>query len=294
LFFLIKHRFHCVGRSLQHLSSLESADVQMKQKSTVIEKVYDGISLEKCVLPHLITQSSGEGGEATGSANTTPKVLIWWKSGQNPSKSHENLAKICENFRKILKNLGKLSENTIKNGAQLALIWQKWRPMFFDLKKWRPKSQVIRNRKYSHKTWPKFFRASLGKYWRKSFAPPFACSYTYATQHQINECITDRIWYNCKQMKLILKLWSGHLALFCCQIFSVEMTMKNWNFLVFVFSQNAWSLVWFPSCLKHHRNSQTRTHPIKSWCSSNEESTLNISSPVVCLTSGRHKRVCST
>jgi len=49
----------------------------MKQKSTVIEKVYDGISLEKCVLPHLITQSSGEGGEATGSANTTPKVLIW-------------------------------------------------------------------------------------------------------------------------------------------------------------------------------------------------------------------------
>jgi len=159
----------------------------------------------------------------------TPKSVVknLGKILENASNIRTNLAKICENFRKILKNLGKLSENPIKNGAQLTLIWQKWRPMCFDLRKWHPKSQVIRNRKYSHKKWAKIFSGMFGKFWRKSFTSPLACSYTYATQHQINECITDGIWYNCKQMKLILKLWSGHLTFFCCQIFSVEMTLKN-------------------------------------------------------------------
>jgi len=48
----------------------------MKQKPTVIEKVYVGTSQEKCVLPHLITQSSGEGGEAASRASTPQN--LWY------------------------------------------------------------------------------------------------------------------------------------------------------------------------------------------------------------------------
>jgi len=67
-------------------------------------------------------------------ASAPPKVLIWWKSGQNTWKYGQirgNLGKICENLRKTSENLGKLPQNTGKNGTQRGLIWKNHVKTFF-------------------------------------------------------------------------------------------------------------------------------------------------------------------
>jgi len=96
-------------------------------------------------------------GVGSGGASTSPKVLICWKSGQNPWKSK-----------------------------------QKWHPTLFDFKKWRPTSTenytdvfleaTLKNgllnlcgRKFVGKSHTKMFRTSLGRFGQKSFKPPKIC-----------------------------------------------------------------------------------------------------------------------
>ena len=92
-----------------------------------------------------VRNASGVGGESA-----SPKALIWWKSGQNR-----------ENFRKI-------HENTGKNGVQRL---QNHMKTFY----WRSSEKRLLGKTIRTKSGPKFFRASLGKFGQKFFAPPNIC-----------------------------------------------------------------------------------------------------------------------
>jgi len=80
-----------------------------------------------------------------------------------------------ENVRKIPEILGKLPENTTKNGAQYSLILIYWRPMWGesheDFFGGHPNMICVGGNART-KSCPKTFRASLGKFGQKSFAPP--------------------------------------------------------------------------------------------------------------------------
>ena len=90
-------------------------------------------------------------------------------------KIRRNLGKICENLGKTPENLGKLSENTAKMASNV--LWlekigpqrvQNHMKTFFI-----PKTVFMR--KIRTKSGPKFFRANLRKFGKKSFAPPKIC-----------------------------------------------------------------------------------------------------------------------
>ena len=102
----------------------------------------------------------------------------------------------CKRTRKkfwFVENLGQIHENPGKTQIPM----QKWRPMF-DFYSPKPKKSTWRinyyflkvtskkglddlcERKFVGISRTKTFRASLGKFWKKSFAPPkIACSFTY-------------------------------------------------------------------------------------------------------------------
>jgi len=98
-----------------------------------------------------------------------------WKRILNPGKIHKHVGKIYENVSKIPEILGNLPENTDKNGYQRYLIlknWRRtWRPFFLEV---IPKITSVGGNTHT-KSCPKTFRASLGKFGQKSFAPPKIC-----------------------------------------------------------------------------------------------------------------------
>ena len=94
----------------------------------------------------------------------------------------ENLGKIPENLGKTSKNLGKIPEKLGKNGAQHCLT-TKNAPIVFWKTQLRPFFRGHTKNRSSCSLWEKIcgqkvyknFRASLGKYWQKSFTPPKIC-----------------------------------------------------------------------------------------------------------------------
>ena len=103
-------------------------------------------------------RSSGVGG---GGASAPLKFCFVENLGKVPG----NLGKILENLHKIPENLGKLPENTGKNGAQCL---QNHLKTFL----WRSSQRSIL---VGDNSCTKTFRASLGKFGKKSFASPKYC-----------------------------------------------------------------------------------------------------------------------
>jgi len=92
--------------------------------------------------------------------------------GENPGKIKKSLCKTSENLCKITENLGKPPKIQAKNGTKRAFsceIGAKITSTRF--------LEVIQNSIFMQciKDDPKFFRASLGKFWQKSFAPLKMC-----------------------------------------------------------------------------------------------------------------------
>ena len=113
-------------------------------------------------------------------------VEIWTKS----VKTFTNALKIWAESQKIQAKMAPNILRIEKNGTQLAFIEEKWRSTCFNLIKkmasqitWRPSSEIWFLWKNIHtKIGQKFFRASLGKFGQKSFAPP-------------NICLLLHLWY---------------------------------------------------------------------------------------------------
>jgi len=112
-------------------------------------------------------------------------------------QAHHQKFWFVENLGKILKCLGKIPENLGRNGSHRCLTSKngtqhlqknKWRPF------WRWHQKGLNNlcgRKFLGKSHATTFRASLGKFGQKSFAPSkFACSYTYGCAICRNESYT--------------------------------------------------------------------------------------------------------
>jgi len=110
----------------------------------------DSLCQIQCRITKFWHLSTGVGGGGAGGATAPPKVLIWWKFGQNPRKSQQNLWKPSQNFWKSEQNL----ENRSKNGAQ-----NKMKSSFLE---------VTFSYRFS-------FRVGLREFGQKFFAPRKIC-----------------------------------------------------------------------------------------------------------------------
>jgi len=147
----------------------------------------------------------------------------------NPQKFWfvENLSKITENFDKT-ENLGKIPEDPDKKGAQRCLTFKmapklcrktQLRPFFG----FTPKTglHVLCERNFVGKRRTKTFRASLGKFGQKSFAPQnVACSYTYAFDRHWLILMRKRksdfnVIFDVEDIKKVAETQETH---FCCSV----------------------------------------------------------------------------
>jgi len=131
-------------------------------------------------------------GVGDGGATAPPTFFIWWKSGQNLWKFWQNLWKRSQN--RCMYVLWFYKNGTQNQGADVFFFWMSC--FYFalfgqvrgDLGKFNNGAWIVLWFKQMHPTWEEmqcyffgghflwsFFRASLGKFGRKSFAPPKIC-----------------------------------------------------------------------------------------------------------------------
>ena len=167
---------------------------------------------------HRIVVGSDVGGGGSWGASTLPKVLICWKSGENPWKSGQN-------FRKS-------RQNTWKSG-------RKWRSTFFDFKKWHPTFAEKHMKTFSlrghikrglyesllwEKIWKKKSHKLFEKVWENSGKNPshpqkFACSYT---------CGSGQHWHNWQGGKGARRPpWQSIFAFFGVSSFFLSMDIHD-------------------------------------------------------------------
>ena len=87
---------------------------------------------------------------------------------ENPGKITTRLGKICENLCKIIEKSVQTPQKYNKNGVKRAFSCEIGAKSHEDIF-----LEVIENPVFMQciKDGPKFFRASFGKFWQKSFAP---------------------------------------------------------------------------------------------------------------------------